>query len=59
MSELVSARAIADKKQLTITDTGIGMSKEDMVQNLGTIARSGRLLWLCVVDSCSVVRFLA
>ena len=26
---------------ITITDNGIGMSKEDMVSNLGTIARSG------------------
>ena len=30
-----------DKKTLTIADTGIGMSEEDLVSHLGTIARSG------------------
>ena len=34
---------IPDKNNqtLTIIDTGIGMTKKDMVENLGTIARSG------------------
>jgi molecular chaperone HtpG len=36
----------ADKKLLTVEDNGIGMSREEMVEALGTIARSGTKAFL-------------
>ena len=35
-----------DKQQLSIIDNGIGMSRDELVDNLGTIARSGTVEFL-------------
>jgi molecular chaperone HtpG len=35
-----------DKRQLTVEDNGIGMSRDEMVEGLGTIARSGTRAFL-------------
>jgi molecular chaperone HtpG len=32
-----------DKRTLTVDDNGVGMTREEVIQNLGTIARSGSL----------------
>lgn len=41
-SELsISVKIDPENKKITITDTGIGMTKEEMIENLGTVARSG------------------
>ena len=37
----ISIDADEKAKQITITDTGIGMNEEDIITNLGTIAKSG------------------
>jgi molecular chaperone HtpG len=42
----ITVSADAEKKQLTIEDNGIGMSREEMVESLGTIARSGTKAFL-------------
>lgn len=39
----LSIRVVLDKeaKTIAVTDNGIGMSREDLIENLGTIAKSG------------------
>jgi molecular chaperone HtpG len=37
----ITLRADADQRRLTLEDNGIGMSRDEMVEALGTIARSG------------------
>ncbi|XP_006004184.1 endoplasmin isoform X2 [Latimeria chalumnae] len=37
----IKIKADKEKNMLHITDTGIGMTREDLVNNLGTIAKSG------------------
>jgi len=40
-----------DKRTLTVTDMGIGMTKEELEDNLGTIAKSGSLNFKKAVES--------
>lgn len=38
-------------RTLTIADTGIGMNRDELVENLGTIARSGTAAFLSQMES--------
>lgn len=42
----IRIKADKDAKTLTISDTGIGMNRDEMIENLGTIAHSGAMSFL-------------
>src|SRR3954466_12963083 len=49
----ITISADADNKQITVEDNGIGMSRDDMAEALGTIARSGTRAFIERVGSAT------
>lgn len=48
----------AESKTFTITDSGIGMSKKDLIKNLGTIAKSGTTSFIEAISKGSSLNLI-
>ena len=42
----IKVKVLKDKNQIIISDNGIGMTEDEVTQNIGTIARSGTATFL-------------
>ena len=43
---IINVQVIAEEKKIVISDNGIGMTEEEVIENIGTIARSGTATFL-------------